>query len=727
MKEGQSEIKKSIMRRVRWLYLWFSLAGVLIIGGIVATQYGPRSEELKKKSVRITYERVKLEADRGDILAHDGRILATSIPMYEIRMDFAAQGIVDSIFNKNVGPLSENLAWIFKDKSAAAYKSMLAKYRSAPKKNRYVLISPRRVNFLELQDIKKFPLYRLGTNKSGLITVQVNKRIMPHGSLAARTVGMVNDDGVRVGVEGAFDKELRGVEGNTMMQKISGSFRVPVRDELAVEPIDGMDVVTTLDVDIQDVAETALKAQLDAGEADWGSVVLMEVATGEIRAMSNITRKRSGVFTEEFNYAVGMNLEPGSTFKLAVLMTLLDNAGASLDEMYDTGDGKVMVGKVKVIDSHACGKVTLSEVFEHSSNVGFALAVNKYYKDKPKRFVDHINNMGLGLPMNVQIAGEPKYIIHYPGKPGWDGTTLTMMSYGYALRVTPLKTLSFYNAVANGGVMMRPLLVKELRQYGQTLRTYQPQTMGKPIATDKTLKKVQDALNKVVEDGTAKVLKNPYYSVAGKTGTAQIAQGRHGYTDSRGGRHYLATLVGYFPADKPRYSCIVVMKTYKGPNSRNTYYGASLAGPVFRAIADRVYASSTEWQMPVSKTRPAIEGKYPVIKYGEAAEYRYVARRFDAPFPGRDHKGWIGMGKPADSLSRDSFRDIVAVEGVVPDVTGMGLKEALYLLESAGLKVIIYGKGSVYAQSLKAGTSVPRGESIAITLRRTAGGRAVSL
>ena len=384
------DIKKSILNRVRMLYILFFAVGVAIAGKILYIQYGPGGESLRSKGERISYERVAIEADRGDVLAWDGRLLATSVPMYEVRMDFAAQGLADSVFRKYADSLAGALATFFGDKSKNAYLILLNRAYSNKSKNRFTQIAPRRVNHLEIKQISRFPILRLGQNRGGFIPVQINKRLLPNGPMASRTIGRVNEAGRKWGVEGAFDSVLRGTDGNMLMQRISGSFKIPVPDALSVAPVDGIDVVTTLDIDVQDVAENALRKQLELGDADWGTAVLMEVSTGEIRAITNLTRKGEGKFVEDFNYAVGMNLEPGSTFKLASLMTLLDDAGASLEEHYDTGDGRMMIGRARVVDSHACGDVTLREVFEHSSNVGFALAVNKYYKENPRRFVDHL-------------------------------------------------------------------------------------------------------------------------------------------------------------------------------------------------------------------------------------------------------------------------------------------------------------------------------------------------
>ncbi len=710
------DIKKSILVRVRVLYAAFFLIGVAIAGKILYIQYGPQGEELRSRGARITYERVAIEADRGDILSRDGRILATSVPMYEVRMDFAAQGLVDSVFQKNVDSLAYYLSSFFGDRSAGSYRQKLQDAYANKKKNRFVLISPRKVNHLEIKEIGRFPIFRLGANRGGFIPQQTNRRLLPHGPMAARTIGMANQSGDRVGIEGAFDSILRGVDGNVLMQRISGSFRVPVPDAQSIAPVDGIDVVTTLDVDIQDVAETALRRQLIAGDADWGTAVLMEVSTGEIRAIANLTRHGEGRYLEDFNYAVGMNLEPGSTFKLASLMTLLDAGGASLDERYDTRPGTAIVGKarVKVVDTHNCGEIPLSGVFEHSSNVGFALAVNKHFADHPEKFVNHLRKMGLDKPMNLEIPGEAAPIMRGPGDRWWDGTTLTMMSYGYALRLTPLKTLSFYNAVANDGKMVRPMLVRELRQYGQTLRSYPTEVMAPSIGSKEVIRQAQEALQGVVEDGTARVLKNPYYKVAGKTGTAQIAQGRGGYTDRYGGRHYLATLVGYFPADNPKYSCIVAVKTYNGPGRRGTYYGASLAGPVFRAIADRVYAQSTAWQTAVSKQGPKSEER-PPLKPGLLSEMKRVAGRFDLDLPDAP-RGTLWVGLPERDSTGLHAASITPAEGVVPAVEGMGIKEAIYLLEKAGLVVSFTGMGRVESQSFPPGARVARGSVIVLRL-----------
>lgn len=710
MTKEQSPIKRSILIRVRFLYTMFIITGLCIVGKILYIQIGPKGDELRKKGDKITYVRVALEAHRGDILAVDGRLLSTSLPTYEIRMDFAANGLKDSTFYKHVDSLAYCLSSMFKDRSKQEYLAMLKRNFAAKSKNRDVRISPRRVSYYEMKRIKEFPIFRMGQNRGGIKITQVIHRLRPNGSLAGRTIGMTNVNGMRVGIEGAFNEQLAGVEGNVLMQKVSGQFRVPVADDQNIAPKDGMDVTTTIDIEIQDVAENALKQQLELADAQWGTVVLMEVATGEIRAIVNMTRKPNGKIVEDFNYAIGMNLEPGSTFKLATLIALLEDGKMSLDHRIDLLGGDTWIGKAHVVDSHKSkGTRSLKEIFAESSNVGFALAVNQKYASKPEAFVDFISKMGMDKPLDLQISGEAAPVIRRPGEKWWDKTTLTMMSYGYALRLTPLKTLSLYNAVANNGRMMRPLLVKNISKYSNVVTEYKPEAIVEEICSPDVLALAKECLESVVDDGTAKGLKSPYYGVAAKTGTAQIAQGRRGYRDSQGRRHYLGTLVGYFPTESPKYSCIVAIKTTEG----KIYYGGSLAGPVFKAIADRVYASSTDWHKTVEQQLGVKSQERPPIKGGKSSAINSLSKRFKehvTPASGQ----WVSI--LTDSMGVETG-EVVVGQDIVPNVVGMGLRDAIYLLEKSGLRVSFSGKGSVVSQSVPAGTKVVKGELIRIDLK----------
>ncbi len=691
----------------------FVFLAVVVVARVLYLQIGPESEELRSQIDKTTFSRLPVQAGRGDILSQDGKILATSVPTYEIRMDVGADGLTDSIFHAGVDSLAYALSGFFGDRSPAVYRAKLMAARADKAKNRYLALSPRRVNYLEMKQISQFPLFRRGQNKGGFLAPSTNRRIYPYGSLALRTIGGYNQTGDKWGIEGAFDHELKGTDGNTVKQKLAAGVWIPVPDPESVEPVNGRDVVTTIDADIQDVAESAMRRQLENAGARWGSVIVMEVATGEIRAIVNLTRNGDGSIVEKYNYAIGTALEPGSTFKLVSLIALLEQ-GMELDEIFHTNDGDTTMHGAHVVDTHAYGTQDLKGCFTVSSNVGFAMAVNKQFGGHNERFIEQVKKTGITQKLDLQIEGEaPTYLKDPKDRSygGWDGTTLTRMSYGYALKITPLQTLSLYNAVANNGKMMRPLLVSELREFGQPVVRYKPEVLQGSICSRSTVNKVQECLLSVVEEkkGTGGILRNPNYTVAAKTGTAQVAFDDGGYIDQHRGRKYLATMAGYFPADKPKYSCIVVMETYYGRGLYREYYGATLSGPVFRAVADRVFAAHTEW------TRPQQGGVVPVppVMGGNAKEIRTVATKLSLPIetPRRDE--WIAIQPDSATVKGVSAQP---VPGVVPDVRGMGLKEAIYLLERQGLTVAFQGRGKVEEQSQAPGSKAVRGSVIEIKL-----------
>lgn len=720
-----SQIKRDILLRVRVLYALFIVAGIAIVAKIFYLQYGPQSAELAAAAAVNAYKMDTIPASRGDILAHDGRLLSTSIPFYELRMDFAVPALTDEAFKAGVDSLSLCMAEFFGDKPASAYREMFVQARSNPRKNRYRRIAPRRVTYPELKVVERFPIFREGRRRSGLIAEQIDKRIMPHGTLARRTIGSMNEAGTKVGIERSYDEFLRGTDGATLKEKVSGSFWIPVPDEANADPVNGIDVVTTLDVDIQDVAERCLKEQLENCDADWGTVVLMEVSTGDIRAMANITRSAPGQYREDFNYAVGMAMEPGSTFKLATLITLLEDGGMTLGTLVDCGGGAATINGIQIKDSHHDGIVPLKRVFEVSSNVGFARSVVSRYSSRPKRYIDFLCGLGINRPLDMQLADEVKPFVPDPTnethrrRGQWSIQTLPKIAYGYGVEITPMHTLLLYNAVANNGCMVRPRLVRELRQYGQTVKEYPVEVISEHICSPKTIELVREGLRAVVDDGTASRLKNPYYSVAAKTGTAQVplakVHGRgRGYRDARGGINYLATLVGYFPADNPRYSMIVCVKTYNGPGRYNPYYAASLAAPIFRQIADKVYALHSSWQQTVSSTCGAKRPESVEMKGGAAEAVRRVAEELGLPLE-RGAAGW-GIVERTDS-TRAAFREVETEEDSLPSVVGMGLKDALYLLERRGLNVSISGRGRVVQQIPAAGSTARRGETVSLLLQ----------
>ncbi len=666
--DNKEEIRRratrSMVRTMKVIYVGFCLAAILVVVVIGITQIGSSGEKLRVLGEQHAYRSERIAAARGNILSDDDRILSTSIPYYELRIDFAAPGLTDELFEQNIAALAHSLSSFFKDSSASSYERKLRQARADGK--RYFRIAPRKVNYVELQQIEKFPLIDRGVRQSGFIYEPSYRRVRPFGDVAVRTIGFVNSNGVKLGIEGSYDDVLRGLEGLNIKQKISGSFWIPIQSNLNIDPVNGLDVRTTINIEMQDIAQSALRDRVEEAEADWGTVVVMEVESGEIKALANITRLRDGELVEDYNYAVGMSQEPGSTFKLPVLLTLLDDGGMSMGSVIDTEDGEVMIGEAKVVDTRVggYGRLTLEEVFEKSSNVGMAKAVNLVYGGRESHFVDRIMESGIGKELGLQIAGEPRPTIKDPRVKGsgWDGTSLTMMSYGYAVRVTPMQTLAYYNGVANGGKLVAPRLVTALLDKGKVVREFPSEVLVEQIASPGAIKEAQRALLGVVESGTARSLRNPLFTIAAKTGTAQIAMGRSGYITADGSRHYLSSIVGYFPADKPKYTMIVACKTYYKKGSDKIYYGSALAAPLFKTIAHNIYTSSYEFVTPL---------------HGGGS--------------GGQEGGLSGTVLPAEAGKVDSLG--------VPRVIGLSMNRALGMLEQRGFEVEFQGRGTVVSQS----------------------------
>lgn len=699
-------VKKDIMWRIGVVYLGLLLLGLIILGQAIRLQFFQGSK-WREEANEVTYKRISIESNRGDVLAVDGRILATSIPYYEVRMDLNATGLVDSVFNEKVDSLSRSLSNLFKDKPASAYRRMLVKARRQGK--RYFAVVPRRVNYLEMKQIKSFPLFNLGRNKSGLILVQVGRRLKPNGVLAARTIGAINAEGYGVGIEYSFNKDLKGTEGVAMAQRVAGSTWIPLSGGVEIEPKDGLDVVSTLDINLQDVAQSALYRSLEENAADHGTAVLMEVATGEIRAIANLKRNADGSYSENYNYAVGESVEPGSTFKIPSLICMLEDGLISLDEKVDAEeDGEYYIYNKRIKDSKhdgGYGVITAQRVFEVSSNVGVVKLINKCYKGREAAFIDRLYNMKLDEKVGFDIKGEVKPNIKYPTDRYWSGLSLSMMSMGYEVKLTPLQMLTFYNAIANNGRMVRPKLVKELRLHGNVVRSFPPEVIVPSIASKGTLEKVRQVLQGVVDSGTATNLRNPNYKIAGKTGTAQIAQGSRGY-GSEGRRVYQASFVGYFPANNPKYSCIVVINA----PSKDVYYAALVAGPVFKEIADKVYSTSLTWHKPLEPN-----GKFVDLPRSKSGDIKSLTAVFDGlkiPYRLKEEqeKGYAAIDSTNFSELVLSKRSIA--KNIMPNVANMGIKDALFLLENAGLKVVFKGRGQVKKQSIAAGQSITRGQKV---------------
>lgn len=646
-------------------------------------------------------------ATRGDILAVDGRRLACSVPSYKVYMDPTAQGITDEVFNQNIDALAQELSKLFRDEPPSYYKNKITRARINDKK--YVSINRKSIDYNELQRLRKFPIFNRGdANKSGLIIEENEERKMPFGILAARTIGKLYGDknmGGMVGIENAYNTQLRGTDGLCTKVRIANR-----RARHIIEPpVNGSDIVTTIDIDIQDVAEQSLMNQLRRFDADRGVAILMEVKTGAIRAIANLNRQSDGTYAETYNTAIGELTEPGSTFKLATMMACLEDGHVATDDTINTFKGEYRFYDRTMRDSKAGGHgvITVGKAFEVSSNIAFSRLVQKYYGSDPQRFIDRLYDFGLGDSLEIDIKGMERPHIKNPGDPTWSGITLPWMSIGYEVRLTPLQVLTFYNAVANNGTMMKPMFVSKIIQNGAET-VIRPKVLRNSIASRKTIAAVREMLKGVVENGTATNIKNTPYKIAGKTGTAQKAHGSSGYSRD-GQRRYIASFAGFFPADQPLYSCIVVI--YE-PNS-SMYYGNVVAGNVVKDIADRVYASEFRTGRINTKHEIAESQTLPYSKGGQWHDIRNTLKELDIPYHATSGDGWMSA-TATDTLIALRQRRFLA--NSVPDVRGMGASDAVSLLENAGLRVTISGYGRVTAQSLRAGSSFTPGNVILIQL-----------
>ena len=690
-------IKQSILTRVGWLYVLFFILGLGIIVQIAATQYGPNGTPLSNLSESKCYKIKPIESLRGNILAHDGKILATDAPFYNIRLDWAIRDrkgnfiLSDSIFEANLFPLADSLSALFGE-SRAYYVNKLreihTRARGSGSGRRNIELAGK-VNQIELDRLKQFPL--LNEEAGGLKSEKDTLRYKPFGTLAGYTLGTPGSHGL----EYYYNEQLCGVDGQNLTVRLVGNTWIPVLDTINREAQNGHDVVTTIDVDLQDVAETALRKQLSDNQAMWGTAVVMEVATGEIRAMANLTHNSDGSITDNYNYSILSRNEPGSTFKLVSLMAMLEQGGMKITDMVDCdSDGRATVYKSYIEDSHAVGKVTVKEMMEQSSNIGFARCIEDIYRENQTRFTDFIDSLGINRRASIQQFEGYMPTIKDPRlghRNDWNDMTLTKMAYGYALEPSPMHTLMLYNAVASGGKLLAPIIVKELRNGNEVVEQYEPNVINPQICSPSTLAAVRECLEGVVENGTATLLKNENYRVAGKTGTAQMVQATGGYTAKDGGRDYLGTLVGYFPAEAPKYTCIVAIKTHHAPGSRNTYYGGTLAGPVFKAITDRIYALDNEWRERVTPT--AGSGEAVEVKLGAEEQVSLAEQRL-----GISQKPYT----PQVVESKQVIDTMALYEKdwkVMPSVMGMGLRDAIYTLERSGLSVEFEGVGEVTEQT----------------------------
>ena len=673
-----------------------------IIAKIIIIQFvnGPELQQLAKDQ---NYVIKQVNAPRGNIFADNEQktSLAISVPRYTVYMDLVT--IKEKTFNEKVSILSDSLSKIFNSKSTVQWEHDLRYQRK--KRNQYYLIA-KDLNNNQINRLKDFPIFQLGQYAGGFISIKNNKRVRPFDPLAKRTIGYVNeknpDNPIYVGLEGAFNETLKGQDGKVLMEKIWGNNWRHVEGELSEEPIPGYDIYTSIDVNIQDVAESALLHQLQNQSAIRGCVVLMEVKTGYIKAIANLTKdKDQETYSESYNNAIGLSSEPGSTFKLASLMVALDDGKIKISDSVEMPGTYTFYDNNVLHDSKwgGYGKNTIQYAFEKSSNV-ISEIIYDNYRDEPQQFIDGLKEIGLHKKLGLPISGEGSPYIKDANDPLFSGISLPWMAIGYEVQLTPLQILTFYNGVANNGVMVKPKFVKEIRKGNEVKEASYVEVINPKICNNNTLSSVKKMLKGVVDRGTAKNIKARGFEIAGKTGTSLIAKGSSGY-----GNKYQASFCGYFPADNPMYSCIVVIQ---GPTQN--IFGSIVSGTVFKEIADKVYAMG----IMKSKKIEEIDPYYPFSKDGNNDDLTQVLKSMDIPLKKEKDLGdWVSSHTNEEIVN---IKERKIVHGVVPNVQGMGLNDALYLLESQGLHVKVKGSGVVKKQSITPGKKVDKGELIIIDL-----------
>ncbi len=669
--------EKNILNRLYFIAGCMFIFALLVVFKLVKIQF-VQGAEYRELAEERTIKNIVIPANRGNVYSANGNLLAMSVPKYDIRLDAVTSS--DKTFEENLKGLCDSLQVYFGNVNTLSYyQNKLRKARS--NKNRYLLLA-RNLGYSDYLRFRNFPLLKLGAFKGGLIVEQNTKREHPMGGIAERSIGYerFDEEGhvTRAGIDGAFGaKYLRGTDGMRLKQKIGKGQWKPIEDYNQIEPKDGLDVYTTIDVNIQDIAHHALLEQLEKYKADHGCVVVMETKTGEVKAISNLGRNKEGKYYERLNYAVGESHEPGSTFKLMALAVALEDKVVDTTAIIDTEKGVLSFYGKKVRDSKrgGYGKISLAKAFEVSSNTGIVKAIHENYNSNPKKFVDGLYAMNLQDTLKLPLIGEGKPVIPDPriknGK--WSGIALQWMAYGYNVQLTPLQALTFYNAVANDGEMVRPRFLKEVKEFGRTIESFDKEVINEQICSKETIVKLQQLLKNVVEKkhGTGHRLYSEDFSMAGKTGTAQTEYWMKDWSENR---RYISSFTGYFPAEEPKYSCIVVIHK---PDTSVGYYGADVSGPVFKKIAQKIYTDT------------------PLVDAVEDLEVATTS---------------------VDNNFERYFDTAQKYKTIMPDVTGMPAMDALTILENMGMKVKLVGNGRVKKQSVKKGVKLKGQQTIVLEL-----------
>ena len=704
---------KKIMTRYSFIILVMVLVGIAIVFKAGVIMFAER-QYWKDVADRFVKEEVPLIPNRGNIISSDGQLMASSLPEYKIYMDFKAGGeLKDSLLMLYLDSICDGLHQIFPDKSKAEFKSHILKGRK--KGSRNYLLYPKRVSYIQYKEAKRLPVFNMSKYRGGFHEQAFNRRKKPFGSLAMRTLGDMYSDvtlGAKNGLELQYDSILKGKEGVSHRQKVMNKYL----NIVDIPPIDGCDIITTIDVGMQDIAEKALLDQLREINGNVGVAILMEVKTGDVKAIVNMTKGSDGIYREVKNNAVSDMMEPGSTFKTASIMVALEDGYITPDQEVDTKNGVYMMHGRPMKDHNwhrgGYGVIDVTKVLMVSSNIGVSRVIDENYQHQPEKYVEGIYKLGIATPLNLDIPGAAKKPnIRRPTKENWYKTALPWMSIGYETQVPPMNTLAFYNAIANNGVMVKPRFVKSIVKDGQVIEEIPTEVLNPAIASPKTIEQIQVILEKVVSEGLGKPAGSKQFHVSGKTGTAQVSKGSGGYKS--GTMQYLVSFCGYFPSENPKYSCIVAIQKSGLPAS-----GGLMAGSVFSEIAERVYAKHLAQDLKEAKDSTSI--LTPDVKHGNMASARYILDEIDVKTMGiekydEDKPIW---GKVAHEPNQSiTLSESEINEKKVPRVIGMGAKDAVYLLESLGLRVHLTGMGKVRNQSIPAGNTLHKGKTIQLRLQ----------
>lgn len=697
--------KKDIVWRAYLVYISFFLALIVVIAKTFMIQSEGVASELTGEKDKIPTRSVKRYPRRGEVLDRNYTPLVTSVSFFDIHMDPTV--VKQEVFDKEISDLCLGLSKIFPETSARDYENHIRKGRARNK--RYIVIKLKATNE-QRRKVSELPIFNLGRNKGGLIdNEETHLRKRPHGEMLKRTLGYYqhneNSKELRVGIEGAFNEYLAGEPGEEVEQKISSGWKKT--GQTIREPVEGADLITSFDMDIQEVAHSELYRQLKLQGAKSGSVIVMDVKTGFVRAVANLQLASDGEYYELYNHAIGTKEVPGSTFKLASLMAALEDGKISLNDTVNAV-GQYQFYDLKLEDSnpYGYGKITIRRAFELSSNV-IAKVIFNAYRREPQMFIDRLKSFGIGDQLGIDLKGEPTPTLYAPGTKQWSGVSLPWMSIGYEVQQTPLQTLAFYNAVANDGVFVKPQFVEQIRRGNQLVKTFKPQVIRPKICSDKTLKAMQECLKGVVLRGTGSALKSSLFDIAGKTGTA-VVQNENGRYGEDGFKTYQASFVGYFPADEPLYSCIVVVSA-----PSKDIYGATVSGTVFSAIANKVYANTLKYHKAINEGQKRSK-ELPKVKNGNGLDLITALKALHLPYQVDGYSEWMRIR--SSSTGSLSIVPLKLNTDRVPNVVGLPAKDAVYLLERLKIHVYVRGSGKVVSQTIPAGSPIVEGSLIEIGL-----------